>query len=171
MKHIELAIKDFIQKKGSGVFVIKGAWGVGKTHLFNKALSDCSASIATKKYSYVSLFGARSISDVKKSILINCVDSDKYGQEPTITMSNLACKVQSFADLFKAAIPALGDYIPDSDELNYSLSIDNVLVCLDDLERASAQLEVKEILGLASELKERKSCKVFLILPDRKSVV
>lgn len=168
MEHIEAAIQDFIKTQGSGVFVIKGAWGVGKTYLFNKVLGHCVEVAATKKYSYVSLFGARSIADVKKSILTNCIDSDKYGQDPTITISNFVSKMQGWADSLKAVVPVAGDYIPDSYELNFSLSIDNVLVCLDDLERVSGQLEVREVLGLASELKERKSCKVFLILNDSK---
>ncbi|MGI7583031.1 hypothetical protein ACNF7N_00230 [Campylobacter coli] len=38
----------------------------------------------------------------------------------------------------------------------------NIIVCLDDLERKSDKLDIKDILGLINQLKEEK-CKVILI--------
>jgi len=48
------------------------------------------------------------------------------------------------------------------------LSIRNQLICLDDLERAGKGLEMRDILGLASFLKEDRKCKVVLLLNDER---
>lgn len=49
--------------------------------------------------------------------------------------------------------------------LSYA-SINETLICLDDLERTS--LNLKDLLGVISELKEQKNCKVVLIFNDDK---
>jgi hypothetical protein len=44
--------------------------------------------------------------------------------------------------------------------------VKNQLVCLDDLERAGEGLAQRDVLGLASALKEQRNCKVVLLLND-----
>lgn len=44
----------------------------------------------------------------------------------------------------------------------------NQIVCFDDLERASKSVSIRDILGLATFLKEERSCKVILILNESK---
>ena len=46
------------------------------------------------------------------------------------------------------------------------LTIRNMVICLDDIERRGKNLPVRDVLGLVSSLKERKGCKVSLILND-----
>ncbi len=161
MEHIKAAMKDFITKEGSGVFVIKGSWGVGKTYLFNSVLNECSGAVAAEKFSYVSLFGVRNVLDIKKEILINRRGANKAAKKNTFSISRFFSKAQRLSDSVKGIAPALEEYVPDSSEINFSLSINGSLICLDDLERKSIHLDLKEVLGFVSELKERKKCKVF----------
>lgn len=44
------------------------------------------------------------------------------------------------------------------------LSLNKTLICIDDLERKGKGLEIKDVLGLVSLLKEQKKCKVVLLL-------
>lgn len=44
------------------------------------------------------------------------------------------------------------------------LTVRNQLICFDDLERAGKALEMRDILGLASMLREQRQCKVVLLL-------
>lgn len=46
------------------------------------------------------------------------------------------------------------------------LSITKTIICFDDIERLGKDLEIRDVLGLASSLKEQKNCKVCLILND-----
>src|SRR6185437_3617000 len=39
-------------------------------------------------------------------------------------------------------------------------------ICVDDLERIGTGIDIRNVLGLASQLKELKACKVALILND-----
>jgi len=44
--------------------------------------------------------------------------------------------------------------------------IRKMVICLDDIERRGKNLSVRDVLGLVSSLKERKGCKICLILND-----
>ncbi|HBU4199419.1 TPA: hypothetical protein MCX57_004623, partial [Klebsiella pneumoniae] len=52
------------------VAVIKGEWGVGKTHFWNRYYEDKrnKREIEQIAYSYVSLFGLNSIGEIKKKL-------------------------------------------------------------------------------------------------------
>jgi hypothetical protein len=42
----------------------------------------------------------------------------------------------------------------------------DIIVCFDDFERLSSSMELEEVLGLISELKEQKNCSVVMILNE-----
>ncbi len=66
---IEKSIDAFFSK-GDKVAVIKGEWGVGKTFFWNQYVNKQIESklIPQIAYSYISLFGKTSLSDIKQSI-------------------------------------------------------------------------------------------------------
>ena len=47
------------------------------------------------------------------------------------------------------------------------LSLNESLVCIDDLERRGSDLSMRDVLGLVSRLVEQKQCKVVLLLNDK----
>jgi hypothetical protein len=65
------------------------------------------------------------------------------------------------------SIPYVGQYIARARPLFFSL-IQNQIVCIDDLERRSKNLDLKEVLGLMSFLREQRGCKVVLLLNAEK---
>jgi hypothetical protein len=46
------------------------------------------------------------------------------------------------------------------------LSVNDTIVCLDDIERRGAKLSARDVMGLISTLKEQKGCQVALIWND-----
>ncbi len=64
---------------------------------------------------------------------------------------------------FLSHIPAAGDLTKAIQQLSF-LSIQNQFVCIDDIERKSDSLELKEIFGIATFLKDQRKCKVIIIL-------
>ncbi len=68
---ISQQIRRFLASEAPEVMSIKGAWGVGKTYAWNTYLLQAKnqQKVALYKYSYVSLFGINSLSDLKFSIL------------------------------------------------------------------------------------------------------
>jgi Cdc6-like AAA superfamily ATPase len=80
---VEKALIDFAVHKTGSAIVLKGEWGTGKTHLWNKVIKNHRGSFVRKTYSYVSLFGLNSLPDLKRSIFENSVPTDKAGSVTT----------------------------------------------------------------------------------------
>ncbi|PPD44690.1 MAG: hypothetical protein CTY16_11375 [Methylobacter sp.] len=165
---IKSQIDKFLSSETPEVMEIKGKWGVGKTYSWNKFLLDAKNNnrIKLKKYSYVSLFGINSLDAFKYAIFENVVDHKLIGTEANIeTFKNNSVSVSTLLgkkglDLIKSkstthAIESLA-----------FLSLSNVIICIDDLERKGKNLDIKDVLGLVSLLKEQKKCKVVLLLND-----
>lgn len=168
---IEGQIKKFLAGDTPGVMAICGKWGVGKTYFWNKTIQEVSQSEETFKlprYGYVSLFGINSLAGLKSEIFTAIADREMIGRE---------LNVQSLQENTKASIcsvlkklPKLAEIaLPNSSSVADAVcfaSIRNSVICIDDLERKSKSLELKDVLGLASVLKEQKRCKIVFLLND-----
>ncbi len=169
---IEEQIGRFLASEAPEVMSIKGAWGVGKTYAWNRYLGSAKnqKKIALQKYSYVSLFGINSLDDLKFSIFENRVDRQSIGRRPTVDSfkSNTAELLRS---LGKKSLPlfssnaSIDHYYSTLNSLAF-LSLEKSIICIDDFERKGKSIEAQDILGLITQLKEQKRCKVVLILND-----
>ncbi|EAU1940231.1 hypothetical protein D6G06_25420, partial [Salmonella enterica] len=56
-------------------------------------------------------------------------------------------------------LPYIKSAAPAIDAWSF-MSVSDSLICIDDLERKGSSLELKDVLGLISLLKEQKKCKV-----------
>ncbi|MFN7717113.1 MAG: P-loop NTPase fold protein, partial [Pseudanabaenaceae cyanobacterium] len=73
---------NFLNDENLKVLLIKGKWGVGKTHLVKNVLKECS-----KKQSYYgSMFGISSLEQLKGQILVN---ANQPQLEPHINKSDI----------------------------------------------------------------------------------
>lgn len=63
--------------------------------------------------------------------------------------------------------PVSESYAPFVAKMGF-FSLKDQIVCIDDLERRGTSLEMRDVLGLVSHLKEEKNCKVALLLNDEK---
>ncbi|EMR3660312.1 hypothetical protein E8R97_002733 [Escherichia coli] len=179
MESIESFLKNFLVSDHR-VAVIKGDWGVGKTHYWNSFYTKHSEGLDFNAYSYVSLFGVNSIGDIKKA-LYHCatpINEKKYKElilsetdRTMIRYRNGFWGWLKYNSLSKFLIHfGKNDFFGfKTDNLLSSLEykfVNNYLVCIDDVERKGNSLEVKEIMGVIDELARRKGCKVVLILNE-----
>ncbi|EHW5329185.1 hypothetical protein OSK18_07440 [Escherichia coli] len=179
MESIESFLKNFLVSDHR-VAVIKGDWGVGKTHYWNSFYTKHSEGLDFNAYSYVSLFGVNSIGDIKKA-LYHCatpINEKKYKElilsetdRTMIRYRNGFWGWLKYNSLSKFLIHfGKNDFFGfKTDNLLSSLEykfVNNYLVCIDDVERKGNSLEVKEIMGVIDELARRKDCKVVLILNE-----
>lgn len=96
-----------------------------------------------KNIIYVSLFGKEHYKEVLEEITLKAYKHNRFLYFiRNITFWKLS--VGTFLQLF------------------ITKNFENIIVCLDDLERKSDKLDIKDILGLINQLKEEK-CKVILI--------
>ncbi|EMA8657155.1 hypothetical protein V5L18_000059 [Escherichia coli] len=179
MESIESFLKNFLVSDHR-VAVIKGDWGVGKTHYWNSFYTKHSEGLDFNAYSYVSLFGVNSIGDIKKA-LYHCatpINEKKYKELILFETDRTMIRYRNgfwgwlkYNSLSKFLIHfGKNDFFGfKTDNLLSSLEykfVNNYLVCIDDVERKGNSLEVKEIMGVIDELARRKGCKVVLILNE-----
>ncbi len=165
-------IFQFLSSDQPEVMAIKGEWGVGKTFSWKRFLKEARSEnkIKLERYSYVSLFGINSLEAFKYTIFENVVKREIIGTEASIETfkNNTASLIESLGrqsfNLFKGA-PIVKSFSPAIETISF-LSLNSTLICIDDLERKGRGLEIKDVLGLVSLLKEQKKCKVVLLLND-----
>jgi hypothetical protein len=169
---VESEIKRFLSTKEAEVISISGHWGVGKTFAWNRYLGEGHAkgSIGLSRYSYVSLFGINSLDEFKYSIFENSVKSSDIGVAPSLETlrSNAAALAERLGRKsvwFLQQIPVVKNYVGGLGPA-WFLTVRESIICVDDIERRGRGLTVREVLGLVSNLKEQKRCKVALILND-----
>lgn len=166
---VEDEVKRFLATKSPEVLCISGHWGVGKTFAWNRFLEQArdAKAIALSRYAYASLFGQNSLDDVKAEIFETTVTGAQIGKTATLQSldASLATLETGGRRLWQLArqIPIVGEHVGGAARMTF-LAVRNQIVCLDDLERAGSGLELNDVLGLASFLKEQRDCKVVLLL-------
>jgi len=138
------------------VVAIKGRWGEGKTHFWkNKVMEERPAA----KNSYVSVFGADSLKEIRRRVLLARVPRGIRG---------IAEILGGIADKAGNAI-GIGDVssaMPESLQttlLERFMFKAGMVICLDDVERMSDKIHQEEFLGFLSELRDELRMKVVLI--------
>lgn len=67
---VQAVSTEFLNNPKPEVLVIKGEWGSGKTYAWRKIVADNTAPKGLKKYSYLSLFGFSSVSELPLSVFL-----------------------------------------------------------------------------------------------------
>ena len=145
VKNLKEKLNNILKKDEPVVVSINGKWGVGKTyfwHQFKEQLTD-------KKVAYVSLFGKETISSIRTDIFLQVISKKQKAWHAT-------------AKHIDITIPYIGIGITLPDKQDFK----DIIVCFDDFERLSSLMELEEVLGLISELKEQKNCSVVMILNE-----
>jgi hypothetical protein len=168
---IEREIGRFLDSDLPESLCIRGKWGVGKTYSWKLFLAKAAAAnkIRLSRYSYVSLFGINSLDELKYAIFENTVPRENIAASANFeTFKDLIDSLEGWgrkgvwlAKLIPGAQSIFGAATP-----GIFLSVRNQIICVDDLERKGSKLEISDVLGLISFLKEQRNCKVVLLLND-----
>ncbi|WP_315784282.1 P-loop NTPase fold protein [Bradyrhizobium sp. SZCCHNPS1003] len=161
-------IVRFLESSKPEVLALRGAWGVGKTYLWNKLLKETKATIRLRKYAYVSLFGLQNLNELKYSIYENTIDTKDVGIEPSLKtlQTNTDFVVKSFGTQLISVISRFKGASATLEAISF-LAVRDRIVCIDDLERRGSNLRIIDVLGLVSYLTERRGCKIVIILNDQ----
>lgn len=160
---IEEALYDLIlTEEREFVAMLSGEWGIGKTYFWNEFKDKYLQN--EKNVVYISLFGLNSLDDIKNEIIIQLSKYTKY--------------LNKYRDKFKSI---KGGNLKSNDMtlsiggavINASLSLfstndfKNIVICFDDFERLSDKVSLKDVMGLVSQFKEQKKCKIIMILNEK----
>lgn len=174
---VRAEIERFLKSPAPEVLCISGPWGVGKTFSWQRFLREVEAArqLAMQRYAYVSLFGLNSLSELRSAVVENTIVAEGPLTSPdAATLHAMLRKGEKFARQSRPALDIAAGFfrIKDAGDALYRaafLTVRDQLICLDDLERAGDGLKMKDVLGLASMLREQRGCKVVLLLNKAKA--
>lgn len=166
-------IERFLATKQPEVLCITGKWGVGKTYSWSRYLREANTKkgVVMNRYAYVSLFGQNSLDDLKYAIFESTVPLDQLDAGPNFSSVEASLHL---GEKWGRRLLQLGNIAPVSRSIlsgagrTLFLAVRDQIVCIDDVERHGKGLEIKDVLGMLSFLKEQRNCKVVLLLNDEK---
>lgn len=133
--------------------LVKGEWGVGKTHLINNILKD------NEKF-YISLFGLTTIQEVHSAVFVKMYPTRSRARKVLNWFGNSSMKANDVT-------LTLGPLIGNIANAIIKEKVDNSKpIVFDDLERCSIKLE--DIFGAVNKYVEHHECKVIVIAHDDK---
>lgn len=173
---VKSEIQRFLASKDAEVLCIKGKWGVGKTFAWRQYLgeSEQNSQLGLGSYAYVSLFGLNDLESLRYAIFENTVTSGRFLSSADVSsLGDMLDQVKTLARKGRpfyaaAANRFVGSGASDAISRAAFLTVREQFVCLDDLERSGSSLQIRDVLGLASMLKEQRQCKVVLLLNDER---
>ncbi len=161
-------MKASLDTQGGSVISISGPWGIGKTHFWRKFMEENNKDLRIQRYSYVSLFGIDSLDNLKFSIASE-VSSNTF-------VDNLKSRKFEIPIWIKKLTHNLSTVNLKGVNISGGLlskflfeQVEDSIICIDDFERLSEKLKIKDVMGLVNYLKDRKNCKVVLILHELKA--
>lgn len=174
---VRIEIHRFLSTEGPPeVLCIRGKWGVGKTYSWKHFLKEAqnSGNLAFDRYAYVSLFGISSLEELKYAIFENTVPKRRINSGANAETFEMLLESPEVAGRKSARwLMNLTKNVPYLKYLNlggahrvFSLFIRGQVICIDDLDRKGKNLDIGDVLGLVSFLKEERGCKVVLLLND-----
>ena len=169
VENLEKRFLELVDTKKPWAIALTGEWGIGKTHFWKEFYKKNHKDLGVSKYSYVSLFGVDSIDALKFEIALST--------HATTQQKDYATGLKS---IFKKGLDAID--LPKIEGTGVTLSlgkglissaitsiIGDTLICIDDIERLSKNLDIKDVMGLVNHLSLEKNCKVVVILHEGKA--
>ena len=156
--------------------MLSGSWGSGKTHFWiNEIQPKLISSLKNKACVYVSLYGKEDIETIKNEILLKAYaeiskESNEL-QKKAIAAFGIGSKILSSVSYMGARIDsknissAISGFFKDK-EMNKAVEYisDGGVICLDDFERKSKNINLNDLFGFISQLSLEMNCKVIIIL-------
>jgi hypothetical protein len=173
---VQKALENFGTAPEDRAIVFKGAWGTGKTFLWDLVVKQKKSYFSKPQYSYVSLFGINSLGEFKRAIFENSIDKNFADEAPSLKtlITNFKALRSNTNSLFKRffrfgaeiSIPYVKGVGSLIESVQYA-SVRDITICIDDFERKGAALTDRDVLGLVSNLIDKKRCRVILILNEK----
>lgn len=159
-KKIEDALYDLmINDDREFVTMLSGEWGIGKTHFWNTFKSKY-LDTNKKEIAYISLFGQNSLQEIETSIVLQVSSFTQKLQGISKRIKEIKSNILKGEDIsIPVPVNAILSLLSDKD-------FENVVICFDDFERLSDKISLKDVMGLISQFKEQKKCKVVMILNE-----
>ena len=146
-----------LQDQDNKVIALTGRWGTGKTYLWQCIATEMfSKNEGSKQPIYVSLFGARTINDLKLRILQNTYLKD------ALTVQKL---MKTSGGFLAGVLKRYTGYSAEDAALIWLPQLTKSrLIVIDDIERKHNSLDIDEFLGMLDEYSETHNSQFLILL-------
>ena len=158
-------INDDNNKK---TIMLSGAWGAGKTHFWQEEIEP---TLKTKLHKdkacvYVSLYGKDNLDSLKQEVLIKAFSDNQLLSDEVSTFGVDALSSIKDGDFLVGKLIKSGvDYNNSRKSKKGKNKIkDGGVICFDDFERKSKEIDLNDLFGFISQLSIEMNCKVVIIL-------
>ena len=169
-KEITNRIKEYLTLETDYAIILSGDYGIGKTYYLRNELPPAIKNIeipnskGKEKFTpvLISLFGTKSIDAVQDKILFELYPILKRkGIKLLAGLGNRTLKYFTDSKL-REVFDDIG--LVSDNLINYN----NILLCIDDIDRISDDLNLKEIFGFINDLVENLNAKVLIVANEDK---
>ena len=169
VESLEKKLLGLIETEKPYAIALTGEWGVGKTQFWNNFKKKYHDQFKLRKYAYISLFGIDSLESLKYEIAVKThkVDQSEDRMQGAKLLFNKALDTVDLSSIEGKGLSLnIGKSLITS---ALSSLVSNTVICIDDVERISDSLSLKDVMGLVNDLKLEKNCQVIIILHDAKA--
>ena len=157
----------FLDSTNNGkTIMLSGKWGSGKTHFWQKEIEPILIEkLKDKACVYISLYGKESLSDIKSDVYLTASGNSLLSKEvATFGMEALSSIKDS--ELLIGKVVKAGKGLVDSKKIQKGINRlkNGGIVCFDDFERKSENINLNDLFGFISQLAINLDCKVVIIL-------
>lgn len=189
MENLDAIVKEYLEEDSDYALLITGGWGTGKTFYYENYLvpiieQTALGTDASKKHIpiTVSLFGVKSVEELQYQILLGTIP---YWWDNNWFRRNFKLRFRSKAGKLSTSIakilskPLLKEYSLDflsevlsssKEEASNNLTFKKLVLCLDDFERKSDDLKVKDLIGFINSIVDKETGKIIIIANEDKLV-
>ncbi len=173
MQKIINVVKDYLTRETNNALLITGKWGVGKTYFFNNILSreiektsikgDTSSTFTSIR---VSLFGVTNIDDIGRRIFTELFPRLEKGIKIGKGIAKLLLSIPiTEASILKKILELISEFEADNGTKNNIINsmTSRIVICFDDLERASEDFPIENLIGYINNLTENYDLKALII--------
>ena len=156
-KRVKDSLLALLQDKDHRVIALTGKWGTGKTYLWQSvAIEQFGKNKASEQPIYVSLFGVRTINDLKLRILQSTYLKDA---------STVQALMKTGGGILTGVINKLAGFSAENAALIWLPQLTKGrLIVIDDIERKHNSLDIDEFLGMLDEYSETHDTRFLILL-------
>ena len=169
MDNIKEAIYNHLKMGTTGALMLTGEWGSGKTYYIKNSIFPSIEKDTGFIPVIVSLFGETDKNNIAQKVLFAYFD--KKGENVNLSIGTIAKNLKNLTE----AIPLIKNYVDvnkliigTGDNIFKFLPHEKLLICFDDVERMSKDIDINDFLGIINELVENKGAKIILIVNEEK---
>ena len=172
-EEIVKVVIDYVNNdKEKYAVLISGAWGSGKTYLYENVLKGEIDNVEygsndRKTNVYISLYGISSVEQLSKELVTNYLFKVKLreDEDKQKVYGKLSKAMGIISKMISFSVNGLSFNLGDGiNEIKTIIEFKDMVICLDDFERCS--IPVNELFGMINNLVEHCNCKVIILADE-----